>query len=179
MKPPLVRFVNKIRAEHPGRDVPNFDPDNGNETAKYLFVLEAPGPKAIQTGYISFDNPDRTAKNFRDQLNQAQINRNEIAVWNIVPWYVGNEAKTRIRAVQSTEIAVGTGYLLQLLKQLPDLRCIVLVGGAARKAHVSLSAATAVRILSCHHPSPQAMNPFPSAGAENIEVFKFMKFSST
>ena len=180
MKSSLSAFVDRIRAEQQlGREVPDFDPNNGNETAKYLFVLEAPGPKAVETGFVSFDNPDQTAKNFRDQLEKAQINRSDIVVWNIVPWYVGNEEKTQIRSVQRDEISVGSEYLRQLLKLLPELRCIVLVGGAARKAHVPLSSATAVRIISCHHPSPRAMNLQPSAQAENIEVFKFMRISTT
>ena len=180
MNTPLSALVDRIRAEQQlGREVPAFDPDNGNETAKYLFILEAPGPKAVETGIVSFENPDQTARNLRDQLEQAQINRKDIAVWNIVPWYVGNEERTQIRAVQRDEVTLGTHYLKQLLKLLPNLRCIVLVGGAARKAHVPLSAATAVRILSCHHPSPRAMNLLPSAKVENIEVFKFMRVSST
>ena len=180
MKSPLPSFVDRIRSENQlGREIPDFDPGNGNEIAKYLFVLEAPGPKAVETGYISFENPDQTARNFREQLEVAQISRDEIVIWNIVPWYVGNEARTQIRRVQRDETALGTQYLLQLVKLLPNLRCIVLVGGAARRAHVPLSAATTARILSCHHPSPRAMNLQPSARAENVEVFRFMRISTT
>ncbi|MFN7696171.1 MAG: uracil-DNA glycosylase [Burkholderiales bacterium] len=179
MKTPLSAFVDRIRAEQQlGIEVPDFDPGNGNEVAKYLFVLEAPGPKAVETGFISFENPDQTARNFRQQLGLAQICRNDIVVWNIVPWYVGNDAMTQIRAVQRDEITLGTQYLLQLLKLLPNLRCIVLVGGAARRAHVPLSAATTARILSCHHPSPRAMNLQPAARTENVEVFRFMRLST-
>jgi len=29
-------------------EVPNFDPQNGNESARILFVLEAPGAKAVR-----------------------------------------------------------------------------------------------------------------------------------
>ncbi len=180
MKQALPSFVEKIRTEQQlGREVPDFDPNNGNEGARYLFVLEAPGPKPIETGVVSFDNPDQTARNFRDQLERAKIDRKDIAVWNIVPWYVGNEEKTRIRAVLRDEVSVGTEYLKQLLQLLPALRCIVLVGGAARKAHVPLSAATTARILSCHHPSPRAMNLLPSAATENIEVLRFMRVTTT
>ena len=111
MNSPLSVFVDRIRTEQRlGREVPDFDPDNGNETAKYLFVLEAPGPKAVETGFVSFENPDQTARNFRDQLEKAQINRSEIVVWNIVPWYVGMKRRlrsgryrvTRFQSEQST-----------------------------------------------------------------------------
>jgi hypothetical protein len=119
----LSSFVKRIRAEqHLGCEVPDFDPNNGNEAARYLFILEAPGPKAVETGQVSFDNPDQTARNFRDQLEQAQMSRKDIAVWNIVPWYVGNEERTQIRAVLRDEVSVGTEYLKQLLKLLGGLK---------------------------------------------------------
>jgi uracil-DNA glycosylase len=177
MKPTLLSsYVQAIRIEKRlSVEVPDFDPNNGNETAKYLFILEAPGPKAVKSGYVTFDNPDLTASNLKSQLQAAKIDRSEIAVWNIVPWYVGNEDKSRIRAVMGTEVEEGIRYLLRLLQLLPNLRCIVLVGGAARKAHVPLSAATTSRILSCHHPSPRAMNLLPTAAAENVAVFKNMQ----
>lgn len=72
MKTPLSALVDKIRNEQKlGREVPDFDPYNGNEGARYLFILEAPGPKAVETGFVSFENPDQTARNFRDQLEAA------------------------------------------------------------------------------------------------------------
>jgi uracil-DNA glycosylase len=59
----LSLLVDRIRAEQGlGREVPGFDPLNGNENARFLFVLEAPGPKAVARGIISFDNEDQTAK---------------------------------------------------------------------------------------------------------------------
>jgi uracil-DNA glycosylase len=172
----LSSYVQEIRAEkHLTVEVPDFDPNNGNEKAKYLFILEAPGPKAVKSGYVTFDNPDLTASNLKVQLKAADVERNEIAIWNIVPWYVGNEDNSRIRAVEGTEVREGIAYLLRLLPLLPSLRCIVLVGGAARRAHVPLSAATTCHILSCHHPSPRAMNMLTSAVAENVAVFKNMQ----
>jgi uracil-DNA glycosylase len=68
----LDDFVKRIRLEQGlDREVPGFDPKNGNESAKFLFVLEAPGAKAVNTGFISFENPDQTAANFRYQLQEA------------------------------------------------------------------------------------------------------------
>lgn len=180
MKRPLAAFVERIRAEQVlGKEVPDFDPDNGNECAKYLFVLEAPGPKAVESGFVSFENRDQSARNFREQLEASAISRNDIAVWNIVPWYVGNENRSKIRAVKGDEVATGTKYLIELVKLLPNLRCIVLVGGAARRAHIPLSASTSARILACHHPSPRAMNLMPMARSENIEVFTYMRLSTS
>lgn len=134
------------------REVPGFDPQNGNEHAWLLLLLEAPGPKAVQSGYISFDNPDPTARNLREQLAAAGIGRADIALWNIVPWYIGNTARTGIRAATGSDVQAGIKYLPPLLASMPNLRCIALVGSASRQAHVFLSRITSARIVSCHHP---------------------------
>lgn len=157
------------------REVPDFDPKNGNEKAKFLFLLEAPGPKAIKTGLISFNNPDPTARNFKKQIDQAGINLNELAVWNVVPWYLGNESKRTIRSAKSSDIEAALKYLKLVITAIKPLKCIILVGGAARKSHIALSRITTVRIFSCHHPSAKVMNTNPTANQENIEIFKNIK----
>jgi uracil-DNA glycosylase len=178
-KSSLFPFVQEVRTTwNLDVEVPDFDHLNGNDLAKYLFVLEAPGPKAIKAGHISFDNPDQTARNLKEQLANAGIERRDIAIWNVVPWYVGNEDRSKIRAVKGHEVSKGIEHLLKLLKLLPNLECVVLVGTAARRAHVALSAATTARILSCHHPSPRAMNLLPTAAVENAAVFQFMRTTS-
>ncbi|MDZ4253948.1 MAG: uracil-DNA glycosylase [Sulfuritalea sp.] len=169
-------LATRIRTERNlAREVPGFDTENGNERAKYLFLLEAPGPKAVQSGRISFDNPDPSARNFREQLAAAAIDRKEIALWNVVPWYIGNEAGTSIRAASVSDVRDGIGYLVPLIEAMPNLRCIVLVGGAARQAHMFLSRKTTARIVTCHHPSARVLISNPEAAKENIEVFRFVK----
>ena len=170
------QLVKRIRNDRKSTDkVPGFDPKNGNEHAKYLFLLEAPGPKGVRTGVISFENPDPSAANFKKQLAAASITRQEIAIWNVVPWYIGNRKGTSIRAATGKDVRAGLEYLTQLISLMPKLRCIVLVGGAARKAHIFLSSITEVRIVSCHHPSARVVNVNPKAAIENIEIFRFIK----
>lgn len=174
----LRTVVEKIREDHGDASaVPEFDPNNGNDDAKFLFLFEAPGAKAVKTGYISFDNPDPSAKNFRQQLESAGIERREIAIWNTVPWYIGNKSRSSIRPAKHADIRSGMAYLEPIIEAMPKLRCIVLVGGAARSAHVFLSQVTEARILSCHHTSAKVINTNPAAAQENIRVFQFMKQS--
>jgi hypothetical protein len=40
-----------------------------------LFVLEAPGPQAVRSGFMSRNNPDETAKNWFDPSRDTGINR--------------------------------------------------------------------------------------------------------
>ena len=171
------QLVRRIRTDRGlDREVPEFDPKNGNECAKFLFLLEAPGPRAVETGFISFDNPDPTARNFQVQLTSAAIDRTEIALWNVVPWYL--EQGQRIRPAGNHDFREALPYLPPLLAPMKNLCCVVLVGAAARRAHFLLSRTTTARILACHHPSARAMHANPQASQENIEIFRYMKSSS-
>lgn len=173
----LKSVVKRIRREQClTSQVPDFDPKNGNEAARFLLLLllEAPGARAIDTGYVSLDNPDQTARNLREQLQDAGVQREDLAIWNVVPWYLGNETATHIRAARAGDIKPCLEYLTAVVQAIPGLRCIVLEGAAARKAHIHLSHSTTVRILSCHHPSPRAQNTNRDAAAENVAVFRAM-----
>ncbi|MGE5199312.1 MAG: hypothetical protein ACM3H9_06705 [Rhodospirillaceae bacterium] len=55
--------------------IPCFDPADGGTDADILFLLEAPGPRAVQSGFVSRDNPDETAKNFLLPCHEARIDR--------------------------------------------------------------------------------------------------------
>ena len=161
-------------APNPSRKVPGFDPENGNEKARFLFVLEAPGPKAVESEIISLRNEDQTAKNFQAQLTAAGVSPADIALWNVVPWYLGKEDISKIRGAKITDVKQGLQYLTAVVAAIENLQCIVLVGGAARQAHIHLSHNTIARILSCHHPSPKVQNTVAGATVENISVFRFM-----
>jgi uracil-DNA glycosylase len=178
MKMDFTDLVALIKAErHLTNEVPGFDPNNGNEQARFLFLFEAPGAKAVKSGQISFENKDPTAHNFRSQLADAGITRDEIALWNTVPWYIGNEEGTSIRAANGSDVRAGFEYLAPLVSAMPNLRCIILVGGAARRAHIFLSHITTARIVSCHHTSAKVQNTNQDADRENIEIFRFIKQS--
>src|SRR5687768_17686660 len=62
---PLAAFVKRLRqAAGHVEGVPDFDPLDGGVLAECLFVLEAPGGRAVRSGFVSRNNPDETAKNF-------------------------------------------------------------------------------------------------------------------
>jgi uracil-DNA glycosylase len=168
-------LVSLIREKHGEAEVPSFDKNNGNENAKYLFLLEAPGPMAVQSGKISFENDDPTAKNMKKQLNEAGIECGDIALWNIVPWFIGKKDGKSIRAATGQDVKDGREYLKLLVDAMPKLKCIFLVGRAARRAHLDLSSMTTARIVSCHHTSARVMNLNRAAKEENVKIFQFVK----
>jgi uracil-DNA glycosylase len=92
---PLATFVRGVRARRPDDRVPYFDPLDGGTRADALFLLEAPGPKVVESGFVSRDNPDPTARNVRAFLIEAGIERRRVALWNVVPSYIGTGERIR------------------------------------------------------------------------------------
>lgn len=156
----LADFVQRLRYEHPGRDVPDFDPWDGGVGAEILYLLEAPGPRAVQSGFVSRDNPDETAKNFFELNTEAGIARTRTVMWNMVPWYIGDGKK--IRAAESADISAATPLLARLLELLPRLRAIVLIGAKAQRAASTIATLRPeLRQFKCPHPSPLFVNRGP------------------
>jgi len=158
---PLTEFVDMLRAEMgSGYQIPYFDPWDGGTAAEVLYLLEAPGAKAVLSGFISRNNPDETAKNFFQLNEQAGIPRNRTITWNIVPWYIGSGS--RIRPANSRDIEVGFRFLDLLFDLLPRLRAIVLVGRKAQRTSIHIQKVRPnIRLFMCPHPSPLFVNHSP------------------
>ncbi len=162
----LAAFVAGLRARKPGGIIPDFDPWDGGVNAELLYLLEAPGPRAGRSGFISRNNPDESAKNFFELNEMACIPRKQTISWNVVPWYIGSGAK--IRPATAADVAEGREALLELLGLLPRLRAVVFVGRKAELAmqHIQ-SALPSLTCFRCPHPSPMYCNMAPG-NKENI-----------
>ncbi len=167
---PLTAFVDELRREAgPGAEIPYFDPWDGGVEATTLFLLEAPGRKAVQTGFVSRNNPDETAKNFYELSLEAGIDRRKTIVWNVVPWYIGNGKKRR--APTSKDLAEGLKPLPRLLALLPKLRTVVLVGRKAEKAAMQIDKSR-YTLFTCPHPSPMFVNNAPGNREKILRVLR-------
>ena len=110
---PLTVFVEALRAQvGPDLSIPNFDPWDGGIDAEILYLLEAPGPKAVLSGFISRNNPDETAKNFFELNAEAKVPRKRTVTWNIVPWYIGDGK--HVRSANRADLRAG-------IRELPRL----------------------------------------------------------
>ena len=167
---PLTDFLrsvsNRQGAEY---QMPHFDPCDGGTSARVLFLLEAPGPKAVGSGFVSRDNPDPTALNLWHLMRDAGIPRLDALIWNIVPWYVGERG--RIRPVTPEDIRQALPYVAELLRLLPCLQLIVLVGKKAQSAGTHLRATTFLPVMHTHHMSAQVFNISPDRKRETQEAF--------
>jgi uracil-DNA glycosylase len=177
---PLIEFSEAIQGEHPNKQIPLFDPCDGGVAARALFLLEAPGPKAIGSEFISRNNPDPTAKNMFELLQNAKISRSDTLLWNIVPWYVGDNQK--IFPVSKEDINLALPYLKDLLGLLPLLKVIVLVGRRAQSAKQGIQQFTNCTILEAYHPSARVFNRWPEKRIQTqttlLQVFELLKDSN-
>ncbi len=157
---PLTDYVTALRANLGEQyHIPNFDPCDGGIQARVLFLLEAPGPKAKASKFVSSNNPDPTAKNLWNLIHDAGIARADTLIWNIVPWYVGTG--THILPVNSADRAQALPYLEELLALLPNLQLIVLVGMAAQAAAPHIRLLTSLPIRHTYHMSGLVFNRWP------------------
>lgn len=168
---PLITYSRQITAKlGDSYQIPYCDPCDGGTHAKVLFLLEAPGRKAVGSCFISRNNPDPSAKNMCTLLNTAKIPRTSTILWNIVPWYVGSDAK--IRSVKKSDVVAALPFLKELIDLLPNLKAIVLVGRKAQSAKPQIIQLTSARFFESHHPSQQVMNRWPERRNEMLATFK-------
>lgn len=148
---PLAKYVDSLRAENRGY-VPDFDPLDGGVGAEILFLLEKPGPKTDPanggSGFISRDNDDPSAEATYRFMELAQVPRRASVIWNTIPWWNGT---TDIRPLERSE---GMLRLGDLLRMLPHLRSVVLVGNNAKRVRGVIES-FGVRVFESAHPSAQ------------------------
>lgn len=148
----LRPFLAGLRARH--REVPDPDPLDGGAEARFLVLLETPGPRIRASMIVSRDNPSGTGRNLRAMLDAAGIARRDTLIWNVVPWIIHHEGALN-RAPTRTELAQGLGHLDALLAALPRLAVVVLSGRFAAQAEPAIAAARpGLPILAMPHPSP-------------------------
>lgn len=157
---PLTEFVNDLRRAEGTEDVPYFDPLDGGIRARCLCLLEAPGPKAVGSGFISRDNPDQTAQNFFRISEEASLPRDQTVLWNIVPWHLGKGAHP-----SAADIRKGLCYLDQVMDLLPNLQVVVLLGRKAQEAYQTAEQRKLSDPIECSHPSPVSVNTHPGSRA--------------
>ena len=147
---PLVAYCEARR--RPGVEVPDLDPLDAGVGGRLLLLLEKPGPKTSPerggTGFVSFDNPDPTARASRRFAEEAGIDRKARVVWNVCPWWNGT---IEFRAA---EARAGLAELPAFLDLMPSLQVAVCVGRSAARA-ASMLEDRGLRVFVSAHPSGQ------------------------
>jgi uracil-DNA glycosylase len=168
---PHVRELNAFARRIPYKDVPYFDPADGGVNADILLLLEAPSAKA--TDFVSCDNNDQTAENLHQMLYESGLDRNRIILWNVVPFYIGNADKTKLRSASKVDLEMGRPYIIELLSLLVNIKTIVLMGRKAQRSFKMIQALKPdIQIIKTWHPSSLALNYDKSRRIEVISNFK-------
>lgn len=158
---PLLALRERIAREQDAA-VPAPDPLDGGVGARVLLLLETPGPRILDTGIVSRDNPTGTAANLFRFLHEAGIARRETLIWNAVPWVI-HAAGALNRAPRRSELHAALPYLPPLLACLPHLSVVVLAGRFAGEARAPLLALNpALSVIAIPHPSPTYVCTAPS-----------------
>jgi uracil-DNA glycosylase len=159
---PLTAYVHHLRERlGDAYDIPYFDPWDRGVYADVLFLLEAPGPMASSSGFVSRNNNDQTAANIWELTRRAGIERKRCVNWNVVPWFCHHDGGLN-RNPKSSEIEASLTPLADLLNLLPDVLTVVLMGKAAQSVQGRLEQLRAeLNILKLPHPSPQNLNTRP------------------
>lgn len=116
--------------------IPANDPKNGQcgDKIDILFINERPGPKACESGYITFENRDESAKRFKKLFIQTfGLNyRNRIFITNAVIWCPLTEPFRNYPPTHS-EVKDGSKLLRDQIKKI-NPKVIVAMGRHALRA---------------------------------------------
>lgn len=165
----LATFVDHMRRELPGEQIPDFDPEDGGVEAEILFLLKAPGSGARKSGYVSRDNPDLNARNMAQVNAEAGLDRKRTVSWNVVPW-VPATSDDRFLEVDAQR---ALPFLDELLSLLPRLTTVVLFGAFARKFEARVRHARRdVRLVTCPMPAPQVLNTRPEERGRIVRILR-------
>jgi len=147
---PLTDYVHDLRRRGLC-EVPYFDPLDGGVDARYMFLFEKPGPKTSVegsgSGFISRNNNDESAAATFAFMGKAGIDRKDTVLWNSIPGWNGTIKIT------ADEARTGGELLAELIKLLPKLEAVVLVGRRAQRAWNKVGP-QGFRVIHSPHPSP-------------------------
>jgi hypothetical protein len=155
---PLTQLVEELRRERPDLEFPYFDPLDGGTAADILFLFEKPGPMTAESGrgsgFISRNNDDPTAEATFGFMTEARLPRSRTVIWNVIPGWNGT------RKITGDELATGIKDVGRLIRLLPSLRTIVLVGRKAERVRKELQT-RGFRVFASAHPSPLVRAGYP------------------
>ncbi|CAD5756772.1 Uncharacterised protein [Escherichia coli] len=65
-----------------------IDPADGGVNARMLILLQSPARSNLVPRFVSQDNPGPSQQNLNSFLKQARIKRENIIIWNTIPWLI-------------------------------------------------------------------------------------------
>jgi hypothetical protein len=158
---PITDLVDALRQQRP-YDVPYVAPMYGGVEAWLLTVVSSPGRQTraapIGTGFLCIENPDPAAATVKRLMREAGIEPREMTPWNACPWFTDGSRPS------PAELEAGVEPWVQLIRLLPDLRVLMLMGGDAQngwqrvgRRYPDLLPEADVKIICTYSPGLQAL----------------------
>ncbi len=155
---PLTQWIKNYKAK--GIDMPWIDPADGGVNARILILLQSPARSNLAPRFVSQDNPGPSQQNLNSFLKQAKIKRENIIIWNTIPWltlYNKNIAPTKENINKCIAI------IKTLIPLLKNISIVILAGAVALQTRkFFVQAYPDVVLLSMPHPSPLSLCRSPS-----------------
>lgn len=154
---PINRLVDQIGKDRGLTNLPYLDPSFGGTDALVLLMLKAPeadaDPNRRGPRFLSLDNDDSVAARIFDTCQEVGLDRSQLTAWNICPFPIAGGSPS------TSEFDKAAPYNQQLLKLLPKLKVIVLLGAPARDGWRRMGIRTrATAIFEGASPSPPGIN---------------------
>ncbi|WP_251005956.1 hypothetical protein [Escherichia coli] len=83
---PLTQWIKNYKAK--GIEMLWIDPADGGVNARMLILLQSPARSNLVPRFVSQDNPGPSQQNLNSFLKQARIKRENIIIWNTIPWLI-------------------------------------------------------------------------------------------
>ena len=157
---PVNRFVDSLKDVDGRGWLPYVAPLHAGVDARLLTLLRDPGPATQQdvgSGFLCVQNADPTAEQLARAFDSVRIHPHEYLPWNAYPWYIN-------RAPKAAERAAGAAVLDDLLRLLPDLAVVLLLGNEAKAVWRRLERQPGnsagrldLEVVSTYHPGRQAL----------------------
>lgn len=171
---PINALVDQLMVAPGQAGIPYVAPVYGGVDARVLFIARDPGPKTQGelggSRFLSLENDDASAERFATLLDDAGIPVGETLPWNAYPWYIN-------RKPTAAELEAGVEPLAHLLRRLPRLRVVVLLGGSAQdgwswlaRRYPGLTAG--LEVVATYHTSNQAFIGPPEVRAERMAALR-------
>jgi hypothetical protein len=134
----------------------------GGVEAWLLTVVSSPGRQTraapIGTGFLCIENPDPAAATVKRLMREADIEPREMTPWNACRWFTDGSRPS------PAELEAGVEPWVQLIRLLPDLRVLMLMGGDAQngwqrvgRRYPDLLPEADVKIICTYSPGLQAL----------------------
>lgn len=157
LREPHVAPITDLRervAGEVGAETPAADPDWGGTDARLLVLLRDPGATTgpdVGAGLIGPDDDDPTAARVHELVHRHRLAARDVLVGHVVPWRRSEAAGPSLDA---DTLDAGNRWLGELLRLLPQLRVIAVLGRGPQTALARTSAPRLDGVVRIDAPHP-------------------------